>query len=58
LDDGSPYQDCGAVSEDKPRQWVHNIITGHKYLCPSCEADLPDDNDPETFEKAIRELDL
>jgi predicted SprT family Zn-dependent metalloprotease len=58
MEDGSPCQQCGTVEEDKPRQWIHNIITGHKYLCPSCEANLPDNNDPEVFAKAIRELDL
>jgi hypothetical protein len=32
LDDGSPCQQCGTVDEDKPRQWVHNQLTGHQYL--------------------------
>ncbi|MET4161940.1 hypothetical protein ABIE61_001789 [Marinobacterium sp. MBR-111] len=32
LDNGSPCQQCGTVDEDKPRQWVHNTLTGHQYL--------------------------
>ncbi|MBA4500846.1 hypothetical protein [Marinobacterium marinum] len=58
LDDGSPCQQCGTVEEGKPRQWVHNKLTGHKYLCPSCEASQPDIRKPGVLERFLKQLDL
>ncbi|QSR34145.1 hypothetical protein CFI10_03940 [Marinobacterium iners] len=58
LDDGSPCQQCGTVDEDKPRQWVHNQLTGHQYLCPSCEASQPDINQPGVLERFLKRLHL
>jgi len=58
LDNGSPCQQCGTVEEDKPRQWVHNQLTGHQYLCPSCEASQPDINQPGVFERFLKRLHL
>jgi hypothetical protein len=58
LGDGSLCQSCGTVDEDKPRQWVHNKLTGYKYLCPSCEASQPDINQPGVFERFLKRLHL
>jgi hypothetical protein len=58
LVNGSPCQQCGTVVEDKPRQWVHNQLTGHQYLCPSCEASQPDINQPGVFERFLKRLHL
>jgi hypothetical protein len=58
MEDGSPCQQCGTVDEDKPRQWVHNKLTGYKYLCPSCEASQPDIDQPGVFERFLKRLHL
>jgi hypothetical protein len=58
LDDGSPCQQCGTVDEDKPRQWVHNQLTGHQYLCSSCEASQPDIDQPGVFVRFLKRLHL